>query len=249
MTLTAGTLLGPYEVISPLGAGGMGEVYRARDTRLGPRRGDQGAAHARSPRIRQRLKRFERRRASASSLNHPNIVTIYEIGQSDSVSYIAMELVDGAIRFDRCFWKGALPVRRILLTSARDRRGSREGARRLNRASRPEARERDGDRGRSRQDPRLRPREADAAGLDGERPAAVADGRRRHRRRRHPRNRGLHVSRAGDAGRPIDYPVGSVLLRLDSLRDGDRSLRLRWRPRLRRRWRASFRTSPSRSRR
>ena len=87
--------LGPYEILSPLGAGGMGEVYRARDTRLGrdvavkvlPERVSADA---------DRLRRFEKEAQAASSLNHPNVVTIYDIGESNGTSYIAMELVDGA---------------------------------------------------------------------------------------------------------------------------------------------------------
>src|SRR5512140_2618615 len=86
--------LGPYEILAPLGAGGMGEVYRARDTRLSraialkvlPTELSGGP---------DRLKRFEREARAASSLNHPNVVTIYEIGESDGVRYIAMELVEG----------------------------------------------------------------------------------------------------------------------------------------------------------
>ncbi len=116
MTLASGTKLGPYEIQAPLGAGGMGEVYRARDTRLGrevaikvlPR------ALAADP---ERVKRFEREARSASALNHPNIVTIYEIGSSDSVSYIAMELVNGdSLR--GLLLEGALPVRRLLQIGA-----------------------------------------------------------------------------------------------------------------------------------
>ena len=93
MVLQKGTRLGPYEILAPLGAGGMGEVYRARDTRLGRDVAIKvlPAALASDP---ERLKRFEREARSASSLNHPNIVTIYDIGTADSVSYIAMELVE-----------------------------------------------------------------------------------------------------------------------------------------------------------
>ena len=98
MSLRAGTKLGPYEIVAPLGAGGMGEVYRAHDSRLGrdvaikvlpaSRSGDQAA-----------LERFEREARAASALNHPNIVTIYDVGRAKGelgdVSYIAMELVEG----------------------------------------------------------------------------------------------------------------------------------------------------------
>src|SRR6266545_1977544 len=94
MTLAAGTRLGPYEVLSPLGAGGMGEVYRARDTRLG-----REVALKVLPRElsgdRDRLARFEQEARSASALNHPNIVTVHDIGQLEETPFIAMELVEG----------------------------------------------------------------------------------------------------------------------------------------------------------
>jgi predicted ATPase/serine/threonine protein kinase len=92
--LSSGTQLGPYELIELLGAGGMGEVYRARDARL-----DRIVAIKILPAAfsadRERLHRFEREARSASALNHPNIVTIYELGQDHSCHYIAMELVEG----------------------------------------------------------------------------------------------------------------------------------------------------------
>ncbi|HVE65686.1 MAG TPA: protein kinase [Thermoanaerobaculia bacterium] len=116
MSLQTGTRLGLYEILAPLGAGGMGEVYRARDTRLGRQVAIKvlPAAVASDP---ERLKRFEREARSASSLNHPNIVTIYEIGSSDSVSYIAMELVAGeSLRVKLA--EGALPIRRLLQIGA-----------------------------------------------------------------------------------------------------------------------------------
>src|SRR5437870_8304891 len=94
MTLQAGTRLGPYEVLAPIGAGGMGEVYRARDTKLHrdivikTLRGEV-ASDA------DRVRRFEQEAQSASALNHPNIITIYDIGSADGTTYITMELVEG----------------------------------------------------------------------------------------------------------------------------------------------------------
>src|ERR1022692_4153931 len=92
--LSSGTELGPYELIELLGTGGMGEVYRARDARL-----DRIVAIKILPAAfsadRDRLRRFEREARSASALNHPKIVTIYELGQARSCHYIAMELVEG----------------------------------------------------------------------------------------------------------------------------------------------------------
>jgi serine/threonine protein kinase/Tol biopolymer transport system component len=112
MPLQPSARLGPYEILAPLGAGGMGEVYRARDTRLGREVAIKvlPSGLAADP---ERLRRFEREARSASALNHPNIVTIYEIGSSDSVSYIAMELVNGE-SLRTMLLEGALPVRRIL---------------------------------------------------------------------------------------------------------------------------------------
>src|SRR5437868_10399654 len=94
LMLCAGTRFGHYEIIRPLGAGGMGEVYRARDTRLG-----REVAIKTVPWHRQwdadAVSRFEQEARSASALNHANIVTIYELGQVDAAHYIAMELVEG----------------------------------------------------------------------------------------------------------------------------------------------------------
>ncbi|MCI0355945.1 MAG: protein kinase, partial [Acidobacteria bacterium] len=89
MGLVPGTKLGSYEVVSRLGAGGMGEVFRARDLKLGREVALKVLPEefSSSP---ERLRRFEREARSASALNHPHIVTVYDIGQSDSSSYIAM---------------------------------------------------------------------------------------------------------------------------------------------------------------
>ena len=87
-------VLGHYRIISLLGRGGMGEVWQAEDTRLGRRVALKllPAEFSSSP---ERLRRFEREARAVSSLNHPNIITIHEIGQADGVHYIVMELVDG----------------------------------------------------------------------------------------------------------------------------------------------------------
>src|SRR5690349_3942939 len=94
MTIARGTFFGPYEILDLVGSGGMGEVYRARDRRLGRQIAIKilPANTADDP---DRLTRFEREARLASSLNHPNIVTIYDIGQETSIPYIAMELVEG----------------------------------------------------------------------------------------------------------------------------------------------------------
>ena len=115
MTLSAGSRLGPYEILAPLGAGGMGEVYRARDTRLGREVAVKvlPAAFAADP---ERLTRFEREARSASALSHPNIVAIFDVGSADSVSYIAMELVSG--RPLRALLGAPLPIRQLLQIGA-----------------------------------------------------------------------------------------------------------------------------------
>ncbi len=94
MALVAGTRFGAYEILAPLGAGGMGEVYRARDSRLG-REVALKVLPDHLANDRDHLGRFEQEAHSASALNHPNIVTIYELGQVDACVYIAMEMVEG----------------------------------------------------------------------------------------------------------------------------------------------------------
>ena len=112
MSIPAGTRLGPYEILSALGAGGMGEVYRARDTRLGR----EVAVKVLPPSVSadaDRLRRFEKEAQSASSLNHPNVITVFDIGESNGTSYIAMELVDGRT-LREILAEGALPPKRLL---------------------------------------------------------------------------------------------------------------------------------------
>jgi serine/threonine protein kinase/WD40 repeat protein len=112
MSLSAGARLGPYEILTPLGAGGMGEVYRARDTRL-EREVAIKVLPAEFSTDPGRLKRFETEARAASALNHPNIITIYEIGSSDSTSWIAMERVEGPTLRELLF-TGPLPIKRLL---------------------------------------------------------------------------------------------------------------------------------------
>jgi len=116
MALLPGTHLGPYQIESLLGAGGMGEVYRARDARLGRNLAIKilPAAFSTDP---DRLQRFEREARSASALNHPNIVTIYELGQDGSTHYIAMELVEGNT-LSELLLAGALPLRKAIEIAA-----------------------------------------------------------------------------------------------------------------------------------
>ena len=94
MTISPGTRLGPYEVIAPLGAGGMGEVWRARDPRLGREVAVKVLPEELSA-DRERLKRFEREARGASALSHPNIVTIHEIGEADGRAFLVMERIEG----------------------------------------------------------------------------------------------------------------------------------------------------------
>src|SRR5438034_278077 len=112
MSLTSGAKLGPYEIQSPLGAGGMGEVYRARDTRLGrdvalkilpesfAREGD-------------RLHRFEQEARAVATLNHPNILAIFDTGQDNGSPYLVSELLEGeTLRAD--LDAGVLPQRKTI---------------------------------------------------------------------------------------------------------------------------------------
>ncbi len=112
MTLAVGSRLGPFEILSPLGAGGMGEVYRARDSRLG-RDVAVKVLPVELASDADRRKRFEQEARSASALNHPNIITIHDIGSSDSAFYIAMELVDGKT-LREVLGGGLLPTRKLL---------------------------------------------------------------------------------------------------------------------------------------
>ena len=112
MSLVQGTKLGPYEIQSPLGVGGMGEVYRAKDTRL-----DRTVAvkilpsHlSDNPEAKQR---FDREARAISSLNHPNICTLHDVGHQDGIDFLVMEFLEGETLADR-LRKGPLPTEQVL---------------------------------------------------------------------------------------------------------------------------------------
>jgi eukaryotic-like serine/threonine-protein kinase len=112
MALASGTRLGPYEIVAPLGAGGMGEVYRARDTRL-----ERDVAIKVLPdafaRDAERLRRFENEARTIATLNHPNILSIYDVGTLDRTPYLVSELLEGhSLRQE--LGGGAIPLRRAV---------------------------------------------------------------------------------------------------------------------------------------
>ena len=108
MPLVAGTRLGPYEIVAPIGKGGMGEVYRARDTKL-----DRDVAIKVLPeefaKDNERLARFEREAKLLASLNHPNIASIYGLEEADGVKALVLELVEGPTLAERIA-EGPIPI-------------------------------------------------------------------------------------------------------------------------------------------
>src|SRR5579884_3919653 len=112
MPLLPGTILGQYEIRAPLGAGGMGEVYRAHDTRL-----DREVAIKVLPQSvandPDRLRRFEQEARAAAALNHPNILAVYQMATQDGVSYLVSELLEGETLRER-LRRGPIPVRKAV---------------------------------------------------------------------------------------------------------------------------------------
>ena len=116
MPIASGTRLGPYEILAPLGAGGMGEVYRARDTRLGRDVAVKVLPQhlSSSPEVRAR---FEREARAVSSLNHPHICTLHDIGRQGDTDYLVMEMIEGETLAQRLS-RGALPIAEVLRLGA-----------------------------------------------------------------------------------------------------------------------------------
>src|SRR5574339_1205912 len=112
MLLTPGTRLGPYEIVAPIGAGGMGEVYRAKDTRL-----DREVALKVLPEhlsgSEELRSRFEREAKAISSLQHPHICTLFDVGREGETDFLVMELLEGESLADRIA-KGPLPIEQVL---------------------------------------------------------------------------------------------------------------------------------------
>jgi serine/threonine protein kinase len=112
MALSAGMHLGPYEIVSALGAGGMGEVYSARDTRLNRTVAIKILPEhlSSNPQLRER---FDREAKAVSSLSHPHICPLYDVGHQDGIDYLVMELLEGET-LARRLKKGPLPPERAI---------------------------------------------------------------------------------------------------------------------------------------
>ena len=110
MPLTTGAKLGPYEIVSPIGAGGMGEIYRAKDPRLG-REVAIKVLPSYLCRDQDRLRRFEQEARAAGALNHPNILAVYDVGTHDGAPYLVTELLEGVTLRERLAG-GAMPPRK-----------------------------------------------------------------------------------------------------------------------------------------
>ncbi len=179
-----------YRVEAELGRGGMGIVYRALDPKLGR----AVAIKVLPPDATadpERHQRFVQEARSASALNHPNIVTIYEIGSDNGTTFIAMELVDGT-PLDRLIAGAPMPVATALDYARAVGGGARGGARERNRASRHQAGEHRGHARRQGEGARLRAGEAGRAGRLGRNPHRARDPARRG-----DGHAGVHVAGAG----------------------------------------------------
>jgi serine/threonine protein kinase len=121
MGLPPGTKLGQYEIIAPLGAGGMGEVYRARDTQPGREVAIKvlPASFSRDP---DRMRRFEQEARAAAALNHPNVLAVYQFGNHDGSPYLVSELLEGSSLREQLM-RGPLTVRKAVDFAMQTARG------------------------------------------------------------------------------------------------------------------------------
>ena len=138
--MSANTTLSHYRIVSKIGAGGMGEVYLAQDTKL-----DRKVAikflHEEFSKDADKLNRFVQEAKAASALNHPNILTVYEIGEVDGKNYIATELIDGQTLREKIHQRQNRTTEKLLRLPATRRRRIGESSRRRHCASRSEARQ------------------------------------------------------------------------------------------------------------
>ena len=165
--LTPGRRLGPYEILSPLGAGGMGEVYRARDSKL-KRDVAVKVLPADVSEDPERLARFEREAKAVAALSHPNILSIFDFGTQDGMAYAVMELLEGETLRGKLD-AGPIPQKQAVDYALQVARGPLGRPRERRRPPGPEAREPLRHQGRPPQDPRLRP------GEEGRRPSLPAE--------------------------------------------------------------------------
>ena len=221
MLLAPGRRLGVYEVLSVIGAGGMGEVYRARDTTL---QRDVALKVLTESVVRdaERLARFRREAQVLAALNHPNIAAIYGVEESAGTPALVLELVEGQTLADRLA-RGAMPLDEALADRRADRRGARGGARPGDRAPRPQAGQRHAARRRHREGARLRPGQGARYVTCPGRPRPVADDHvaGADARRLHPRHCRLHEPGAGQ-GPGCRRPQRHLGLRGRALRNADR---------------------------
>ena len=158
MALTVGARVGPYRVLSLLGKGGMGEVYRAQDDRLDREVAIKVLLPGYAFDV-DRLRRFDQEARAAAALNHPNILAVYDIGTYDGAPYIVSELLQGRT-LRAALDHGALVTRKAVDHAIADRQWSRCCARTRDRSSRHQARERLRHRRRPGEDSRFRTDEA-----------------------------------------------------------------------------------------
>lgn len=112
MRLAAGTRLGPYEIVSSLGAGGMGDVYRARDPRLG-RDVAVKIVSGEGPPSPERLRRFEQEARAVAALEHPGILAVHDLGTHEGCAYLVFEVLEGETLRERLS-RGPIPVRKAV---------------------------------------------------------------------------------------------------------------------------------------